>query len=75
MNNKGFLLIDALVNTLIVSLLCLLCLITYKSIENYDKVYSEYLKNSNEKYDTLYNSLGDCVKCVEEQEEEAWEEP
>lgn len=75
MNNKGFLLIDALVNTLIVSLMCLLCLITYRSLDNYDKGYEEYVENSNEKYDLLYSSLSDCEKCIMEESEEEWLEP
>lgn len=75
MNNKGFLLIDALVNTLIVSLMCLLCLITYRLLDNYDKGYEEYVENSNEKYDLLYSSLSDCEKCIMEESEEEWLEP
>lgn len=63
MNNKGFLLIDALVNTLIVSLMCLLCLMIFHNLNNYDEGLSEYIDRSNEKYDLLYSSLSECEKC------------
>lgn len=74
MNNKGFLLIDSLVNTLIVSLMCLLCLMTYNSLKNYDEGYFKYEEESNEKYDSLYSSLSDCVKCEVIESEEEWSE-
>lgn len=74
MNNKGFLLIDSLVNTLIVSLLCLLCLVTYNSLNKNDDGYFKYQELSNEKYDALYSSLSDCVKCEITESEEEWSE-
>lgn len=76
MNKKGFLLIDALVNTLIVSLMCLLCLLIYHNLNNYEDGFVDYIEQSNEKYDYLYSNIGECVKCeVIESEETQWLEP
>lgn len=75
MNNKGFLLIDALVNTLIVSLMCLLCLVTYSSLNNYDEGYKSYIEVTNEKYDLLYTNLSECEKCITSESEEECLEP
>lgn len=70
MNNKGFLLIDSLVNTLIVSLICMLCLLTYNAINHYEEGYIKYQNTSNEKYDLLYMNLSDCQKCEVETDDE-----
>lgn len=64
MNNKGFLLLDSLVNVLVICVLCLLCFSIYKAIDNYDDGYKEYVEKSNEEYDYFYNSLGECEKCI-----------
>jgi len=64
LNNKGFLLIDSLVNVLIVTNLCFLCFISYKAIDNYYEGYDRYIDESNERYDYFFNSLGECEKCV-----------
>lgn len=68
MNNKGFLLLDSLVNVLVVSLLCLLCFSIYKAVDNYESGYLNYIEKSNEDYDYFYNSLGICEKCIVEEE-------
>lgn len=70
MNNKGFLLLDSLVNILIVSLLCVLCFAIYKAVDNYDEGYLNYLNNSNQDYEYLYNNLGECEKCIVVEEED-----
>lgn len=69
MNKKGFLLVDALANCIITSLLCLLCFVCYQAYDNYLNGYDEYLKESNEKYDDLNNSIGECEKCLMPEED------
>lgn len=63
MNNKGFLLSDALVNVLVVTLLSILCLSTYKMLDNFKQGYLKYIEESNEKYEYLYQSIQECVPC------------
>lgn len=63
MNNKGYLLIDALICVLIVSLLSVLVLSSYQTISKQEDVYDEYLKRSNEEYEIIYRGLKECVKC------------
>ena len=72
MNKKGFILSDALVNVLIVSLLCALCFSIFRLIDKNEEVYNCYLETSNEKYDTLFGSLEICEICVVEETEESF---
>lgn len=63
MNNKGFLLSDALINVIVISLLSILCISTFKMLNNFEDGYLEYTKENNEKYDYLYESISECVPC------------
>lgn len=63
MNNKGFLLIDSLICVIIVSLISVLVLSSYRTISNQEDVYKEYLKRSNEEYEIIYRGLKDCIRC------------
>ena len=70
MNRKGFMLLDALINVLVTSVICILCLSIYQAIDNYDEGYKEYIEQSNERYDYLFQGLEECIKCQLNQEEE-----
>ncbi len=63
MNNKGFLLTDALVNVLVVTLLSILCISTFKMVDNFKIGYLDYIKQSNEKYEYLYSQISECLPC------------
>lgn len=63
MNKKGFLLIDAIINVLIVSIICSLCLFVYQAIVAYEDGYSSYAQRTNEDYINLFNSLTYCEGC------------
>lgn len=63
MNNKGYLLIDALICVLIMSLLSVLVLSSYQTISKQEDIYDEYLKRSNEEYEIIYRGLNECIKC------------
>ena len=64
MNNKGFMLVDALVNVIVVSSIAILCFYVYRALNNYDDGYKKYINENNEKYDYLYGSLSECTKCL-----------
>ena len=68
MNKKGFMLLDALLSLVIVTLLCLLCFSIYRVIDNNEEVLDEYYLRNNEKYDALFGSLGDCIPCVSQED-------
>ncbi len=63
MNNKGFLLVDALVNIIIVTSLSLLCLVLFKQFDNYYNGYQKYIDINNEKYDYLFIRNSECEAC------------
>lgn len=63
MNKKGFLLVDALVNIIIVTSLGLLCIAMFKQFDNYYKYFDEYVLNSNENYDYLFLKNSECDIC------------
>ena len=61
-------LLDALLSLVIVTLLCLLCFSIYRVIDNNEEVLDEYYLRNNEKYDSLFGSLGDCIPCVTQED-------
>ena len=65
MNNKGFLLVDALINVMIVSALSILCITLFRVINNQEDTYNTYLDRTNNEYEYLFNELGECEKCQE----------
>ena len=56
MNNKGFLLVDALINCLIVASLSILFGL-FKQFDNYYDGYEKYSEELNEKYEILFGRL------------------
>lgn len=72
MNEKGFLLTDALISVLTVSLLCVLCFSIYRLIDNYDEGLDEYIEESNEQYDYLFGGIESCERCVVEETKELY---
>ena len=62
-SKKGFLLVDALITVFITSLLCVTCYSTYDLIVNYEDGYISYQEDSNEKLESIYNSLFICEEC------------
>ena len=68
MNKKGFLLIDSLVNIIIVSILCTLCLMSYQNVSSYYDGYDLYKEETNSRYEEIYSKLGVCEKCIIEED-------
>lgn len=68
MNKKGFLLIDSLVSVVIVVSICLLCASTYQNINNYYDGYDLYKEKIKEEYENVYSLLGECEKCIIEED-------
>lgn len=68
MNKKGFFLIDSLVNIVIVSALCTLCLMSYQNISNYYDGYDLYKEETSSHYEEIYSRLGVCEKCIIEED-------
>lgn len=64
MNKKGFLLVDAIINVLIVSIVSSLCLYMYIAINKADDGYVNYLENENDNYERIFNSLSECEACL-----------
>lgn len=63
MNNKGFLLSDALINVLVISLLSILCISAFRMVNSFEDGYLEYIEENNEKYEYLYESISECEPC------------
>lgn len=63
MNKKGFLLVDALVNIIIISSVALICIAMFKQFANYYDGFDEYISNSNEQYDYLFLKNSECDAC------------
>lgn len=63
MNNKGFLLLDALLCVAIVANICLLCFSIYRVIDIDEKVNSRFDEQENEFYYSLFASYEDCEVC------------
>lgn len=61
--NKGFLLIDALINVFVVSSLCLLCFSLSKQLTTHEEGYFKYKERLNEELIDIYNSFQICEKC------------
>ncbi len=64
LSNKGFLLIDALLSVFIVSCVCILCFSIFRIIDNYEKGFTEYQKNSNRHYEMIFQDLPECEGCA-----------
>lgn len=63
MNNKGFLLVDALVNIIIVTSLAVLSIAMFKQFDNYYDGYKNYIIESNEEYEYLFIRNSGCDAC------------
>ncbi len=63
MNNKGFLLSDALINVLVISLLSILCISAFRMVNSFEDGYLEYIEENNEKYEYLYEGISGCEPC------------
>ena len=70
MNNRGFLLGDALINVFVVSLLCLLCFSIYRAIGNDEEIFQAYIERTNERYERMYSDMENCVPCVMPKEDQ-----
>lgn len=68
MNKNGFLLLDSLVSVVIVSSLCFLCASTYQNVINYYEGYNSYQEKIKEEYEDIYSILGECEKCIIEED-------
>ena len=74
MNKKGFLLLDSLVSVVIVVSLSLLCVSTYQNVSNYYDGYHTYKNRLKEEYENIYSMLGECEKCIIEEDLSALEQ-
>jgi len=63
-SNSGFFLIDALLSVFICSCICILCFTIYNIIDRYVKGYEEYQLRSNQSYEIIFGSLGECEACT-----------
>lgn len=61
MNKKGFLLVDALINCLIVASLSVLCIGVFMQFDNYYKAYKKYNEQLNEKLEILFKDCNTCL--------------
>ena len=64
MNNRGFLLADALINVFVVSLLCLLCFSLYRLMGNDEEIFEAYVERTNERYEMMNMKIETCVPCI-----------
>lgn len=64
MNKRGFLLLDALLNVFIVSIIVSLCLYVYEAINYAQSGFNDYLTNENDSYEQIFNSLSECEACL-----------
>lgn len=64
MNKKAFLLMDALINVLIVSLLSFLVMSVYRQYDNNRNTYDKYIERSNNRYEELYGGISECISCT-----------
>lgn len=63
MNKRGFLLLDALLNVFVVSIIVSLCLYVYEAINYAQSGFNDYLANENDSYEQIFNSLSECEAC------------
>ena len=70
MNNRGFILLDALLSVFIVAMLTLITMNVYQSYKTYKDGYNSYQEEMENQYLNIYSSLGECEKCVMKEETE-----
>lgn len=63
MNKKGFLLLDALVIVVIISIISALCVNILTTYEKYNEVLNNYYQSSNEKMFQIFNEVNTCESC------------
>lgn len=63
MSKRGFLLLDALLNVFIVSVIVSLCLYMYEAIDYAQNGFNDYLINENDSYERIFNGLSECEVC------------
>lgn len=64
MNNKGFLLLDALLVVVITANMCLLCFTIYQAISRDEETVENYQNMENEYYYDLFGSYPECEVCL-----------
>lgn len=71
MNKKAFLLVDSLVCLIVVTSLAFLCFATFNQISKHEEVNEYYYEETTSKYETIFKSMSECIKCeIEENLEE-----
>ena len=68
MKNKGFLLVDSLISILVVSSIAIVCVSVYSSLVNYENGYLLYKDETNSRLEAIYSEMGECEKCVIEED-------
>lgn len=63
MNKKGFLLLDALIVTIIISIISVLCANVFQIYEKYNETLNTYYQNSNGKMIQIFNEVNTCEGC------------
>lgn len=66
-SDRGFFLLDSLLSIFIVSVICILCFTIYNLIEKYEEGYFSYQETSNERIESILNSLEECEGCLEDE--------
>lgn len=63
-DNRGFLLIDALISILITTSICILCMSIFSILINYSDSLDNYLMKDNDYYLNLFNHTAICEGCI-----------
>lgn len=69
MNNKGFILLDALISVFIVCAISTITINLFVNYKNYKDGYLYYLDDVNDLYEDIFEDLGECERCILQEEE------
>jgi len=64
MNNKGFILVDALICVFICISICEICFSIFNCIVNYENGYKSYSERVNDRLVEVYSKIGICEGCI-----------
>ena len=62
--DKGFFLLDSLLAVFILSSICILCFSIYNLMEDYEKGYLLYQRQSNDFYEEILAGMNECEECM-----------
>ena len=70
MNKKGFILLDAVLSLFIVTFITTVTINVYQNYKGQKDSYDTYQSEIADRYLEIYEELGECEKCVIEDESE-----